>query len=177
MLMMSLWERARAGVRRAISGAVRGRSVRAAVAVILFAPYLSACFHQVPVSRVGVASGSHVSLQITDQGRIALTESVGPGIQSIDGRVLESTDSSVVLAVASIRFFDLQVPMPRDGERMEIAHGFFSEVRERRLSRSRSFIAAGLAAAGTFLLLMISIEGFGGNDPSDRPPPGDGDVT
>jgi len=157
--------------------AVPGRAARGAVALVLLVPQLTGCFQFVPVSRSDIPGGAEVSLGITDQGRVALAEPVGPGIRRLDGRVVENGDTSLVLAVTSVRFIDLDVTMYRDGERVEIAHQHISEIRERRLSQSRSWIAAGLAAAGVAALLLISIVGFGGEDLPDRPGNGEGEQT
>jgi hypothetical protein len=157
--------------------AVPGRAVRGSIAMVLLVPHLTGCFQFVPVSRSDVPSGAEVSLGITDPGRVALAEPIGPGISRVDGRIVENRDTSIVLAVTSVRFIDLDVTMYRDGERVEIAHRHISEIRERRLSQSRSWIAAGVAAAGVAALLLISIVGFGGEDIPDRPGNGDGDQT
>ncbi len=163
--------------REASPCAVPGRAVRGAVAILLLVPHLTGCFQFVPVSRSDVPGGAEVSLGITDQGRVALAEPVGPGIRRLDGRVVENSDTSLVLAVTAVKFIDLDVTMYRDGERVEIAHQHISEIRERRLSQSRSWIAAGLAAAGVAALLLISIVGFGGEEVSDRPGNGEGEQS
>jgi hypothetical protein len=112
---------------------------------------------------------------ISDRGRVALSEPVGPGVRRIDGQVLEHTDTSMVLAVTSVQFLDLNVPMRWDGERVEVSRDFITDLRERRLSRSRSVIAAALVTAVVLVISLIAIRGFGGDEPVERPPPGNGD--
>lgn len=149
-------------------------SVRASIAMVLLLPHLAGCYHHVPASQMAMPSGTNVSVGITDRGRVALSELVGPETRRIDGRVLESTDSSLVLSVNSVQYLQTNIPTRWGGERLELTRDLVTDVRERRLSRSRTWIMAGLIAGATLAVSLIAIRGFGGEDPSDRPGGGEG---
>jgi len=149
------------------------RSVRSGVAVALLVPHLAGCFHYVPAGAAPLPGGTEVSVGITDRGRVALTEDVGPGVRRIGGRLLESTDTSIALAVTSVQYLDLDITARWAGERVELSRDHVGEIRERRLSRSRTWAAVGLAAAGLVASTLIAISGFG-TDTGSNVPPGDG---
>lgn len=94
---------------------------------------------------------------------------MGPGVRRISGRVLESTDTALVLSVTSVQYLETNVPARWTGERVVIARDYISETGERRLSRSRSLIMAGLVLAAAIAASLIAIEGFGDDNPGDRP--------
>src|SRR5690606_4984524 len=112
-----------------------GRTVRAIVGLILLVPYLTGCYHYVPVREPVPPVGADVTLRLTDQGRIALAESVGPGVLDMRGHVLANSDSSVVMAVRTVSYMDLAIPARLNGLRVEVPRAFAFDIRERRLSK------------------------------------------
>jgi hypothetical protein len=153
--------------------AVCTRRVRAAVAMVLLVPQLTGCFQYAPVQGVQVPTGAQVSVGLTDRGRVAMTEAVGPGVRSIEGQLLGQTDTSLVLSVSSVRYFDLGLATWA-GERVEVGTDYIHDLRERRFSRTRTWIAGAAVAGGLILASFIAIRGFGGDGGSDRP--GNGNV-
>ena len=157
----------------AASAAPRRRMVRP-ITVLLLAVHLSGCFHYVPVGATPVRQGTLVSLAINDRGRVALQERLGPGIRRIRGTLNEVTDSTIVLSLDAIEFADLNVPARMSGESVGIPRELVAEFRERRLSKSRTWLAGALVVGGVVLAAFIGINGFGGDGPSDRPDGGGG---
>jgi len=104
---------------------------------------------------------------------VDLAEEVGPGVQSIEGSVVEVSDSAMVLAVEAVQHLDLAIPVRWSGERVTLRRELVAEVRERRLSQRRSWILAGLMIAGAVAASNIALTGFGAEPSSDRPPPDD----
>ena len=148
------------------------RSTRATVALVLLIPQLAGCYTYVPVSTSPI--GSTVSVEVTDRGRVALAESVGPGVRRLSGQVMQSSDSTVNLAVSSVQFLDVGAPVKWAGEPVAVSRDHVVVLREKRLSRTRSFLAAGLFTAAGVAMSMIAVRGFGGDDPSGKPGGGDG---
>lgn len=157
------------------SRAFPARSVRASVAILLLSLHISGCFHYVPVTQAALPSGKEILVGITDRGRVELSPVFGPGIRRVRGDVLESTDTSLVLAVTSVQYLDTDMPAPWDGSRIEIARDFIADIREQRLSRPRTLIMVGLVAVTAVAASMIALSGFGGDPGSDRPGNGGGD--
>jgi hypothetical protein len=84
--------------------------------------------------------------------------------------VLESTDTSLVLAVTSVESLGTSIPTRWTGERVTVSRDIVTDVRERRLSRSRTMIMAGILVAGAIAASLIAIAGFGSDPTPDRPP-------
>jgi hypothetical protein len=77
-----------------------------------------------------------------------------------------------VLAVATVQYAGLPTPVRWAGERVAIGRESISEVRERRLHRTRTAITAGLLVAGAILATFVVIGGFGSDDDRiDQPIP------
>lgn len=150
--------------------AVPARSVRASIAILLLIPYLTGCFHYVPVNRSVVSNGTGVSVTITDRGRVALSERVGSGARRIDGQLVESTDTSVVLSVNSVDYIDASVSPLWTGQEVEIGRDFIGELRERRLSRPRTALMAGLVVVLAVVASTLAIRGFGTDNGTGSPP-------
>jgi hypothetical protein len=148
--------------------AARARPIRAALAMVLLIPQLTGCFQYVPVQSAQVPAGAQISVGITDRGRVAMSEAVGPGVRSLEGHLLGRTDTSLVLSVSSVRYFDLGLATWA-GERVEVGTDYIHDLRERRFSRTRTWIAAAAVAGGLILASFIAIRGFGGDGGPDRP--------
>jgi hypothetical protein len=176
--MLSKWFSDRGGRTAARHRSPRGiprRPVLAAVALVLLVPQLTGCFQYVQVAGPAVPVGAEVTLGVTDRGRIALTEPVGPGVRRLSGRVLESTDTTLVLGVKTVEFLDLGVPVQWAGQPVRIAREHVTEVRERQLSRSRTYLAIGLSVAAVAALSLIGINTVFGDEPGPPRPPGERD--
>jgi hypothetical protein len=145
------------------------RRARALIAITLLLPQLTACYQYVPVVTTQLPSGTRVSLGLTDPGRVALADAVGPGVERIEGQLLSTTDTAVVVSVLAVQHVDLGVPVKWRGERVAISRSFVSDVREWRISKGRSWLLAALVLAGAVAASTIAIAGFGSDPPSDRP--------
>jgi hypothetical protein len=114
-----------------------------------------------PVATPQLPAGARVSMDLTDRGRMELTDRVGPGVRRLGGTIVATTDTSLLLSVSTVDFIDVPVPVHWNGERVLVARGLLSEVRERRLSRSRSWLAAGLLVLATVGVSTLALTGFG----------------
>jgi hypothetical protein len=148
---------------RSRAGGRFSRALRASVALLLLLPQLTGCFHYVPASPAALPSGTEVSVGITDRGRVALTETVGPGVRRIGGNLVETTDTTLALAVSTVEYFDLAFPARWAGERVEIPRDLISDVQERRLSRSRTALMTAVIVVAAIGVTFLGITGFGGD--------------
>lgn len=139
-----------------------------AVALVLLATQLAGCYTYVPATSTQMAPGARVSVAVTDRGRSELGERVGPGVRRLSGTVVISTDTSLVLSVSTVDFIDVPVPVRWNGDRIVVGRSLLSEVRERRLSRSRSWVMAGVLALVGVGLSTLALTGFGSDSDSDR---------
>jgi hypothetical protein len=151
---------------------VRRRPLRAAAALVLLLPYLTGCYTYAQPIVTPVPVGSEVEVSVSEAGRTQLAELIGPGVRRVHGRVVETSDTSMVLSVSAVEHQGLGVPVSWAGQQVAISRDMTADVRVRTLSRSRSYIAAGLAVLGAALLSLIVIGGFGTDDGAgERPLP------
>jgi hypothetical protein len=141
--------------------------------VLLLVPQLAGCFQYVGVPATGRPGGAEVAVDITDRGREVMTPLVGADVRRIHGRVVQSTDSALVLSVTSVDHLR-GLPDRWGGESITVRRDFISTVGERRLSRGRTAMVMGIVAVAVAVATRIAIEGFGtGGDDDDRPPGGE----
>ena len=144
-------------------GAVRLAGVAGALALC------AGCYTYVPTS-TAPAAGSEVSVIMTDRGRVALNERVGPGIDQLRGLLTSSTDSSVTLSMketVSLR----GVSAYWSNEPITLMREHFGSLRLKHLSRGRTAaVAAGFGAALAAVVLSSSLLGSSSDAPPVTPP-------
>jgi hypothetical protein len=138
----------------------------------------TACYMYAP-SSTAPAAGSEVAVVLTDKGRIALNDRVGPEMDELRGRLMSSSDTNVVISITesvtlrgvSAKWTDEVLPLSRE---------YFGSLRVKEFSKGRSTVTAGAAtAAAVFLILNRGIvTGSDGTigEPS-TPPTGTGPST
>lgn len=147
-----------------------GKGAGALLALLLL-PAATGCYTYAAVGTSPLAPSSEVTFAVTDRGRLALSETVGPGALRVAGRVVETTDTALVLGVTWVKHIDLGVPVQWRGERVVVSREHIADLREKRFSRGRSITLGAVVAAGLAATSLIAIEGFG-TDPGDTKPGG-----
>lgn len=136
--------------------------------------HIGGCYSYVPVGNTQLVPGTHVSVALNDQGRVGMASDVGPGVLRITGQLRENHDTLIVMSMNSVNYMDLNVTAHMAGERVAIPRTYVYDFRERRISRSRTWFAVGLAAVGLVASSLIVISGFAGDDVPIKPGPGPG---
>jgi hypothetical protein len=150
--------------------------VRSGLVMALVSSGLTGCYQYVPITEPATAAGTEVSLGITDRGRVALTGQVGPGARRLRGRLTQATDSLFIVSLTSVEYLGTTVAATWTGELVSVSRDYVSDIAQRRLSRSRSWLTAGAFALLAAGVSTIAIVGLGGGDPGgNRPPDGGGD--
>lgn len=130
----------------------------------------SGCYINTPVV-AAPAPGDRLDLELNDRGRVGLGHSVGPAAITVEGMLQSQTDSAYNIRVASVVYVNGQ-SNKWNGEPLTIQRDFVKDVSERKFSRSRSFLAAGILTAGVLAFAVTrNILGAGN---SDRDPGGGG---
>lgn len=80
-----------------------------------------------------------------------MAPTIGPRVSALDGRVLEASDTAIVLAVQSVTAQSGRT-MGWSQERLAVPRAVVSSVRARTLDRKRSWIVAGLTVVGVVAL-------------------------
>ena len=172
----------RAGMLRAFPAAaaqagrsrVSSRRQRAAVMLMVMTPYLTGCYTVQPVASTNAPSGAHLVAEVTDRGRVELSEMLGAGVVRVHGRLASASDSAYVLQVSRVDYLSGQKSF-WTGERVSLNRNYVSTLGERRLSRSRSWLAAGVvtvAVAALAATISLVADGLGGGGKRPTPDPG-----
>ena len=136
---------------------------------------LTGCHTYVPVMQAP-APGTDVALVLTDRGRAALGERIGPEVDQLRGTLESASDSSVTLAVTqSLSLRGLSQGWT--GERITVSRDQLAGLRVRQLDKGRTALAVLTAGVGVGLLTTFGFAGAGGSGESGGtlppgPPPG-----
>lgn len=145
------------------------RGIRHAV---LATAVLSGCYVYKPVE--GAARpGMHVALDLNDRGRVALSDSVGPSADRIEGEVSSANgDSSYIVRVASIRYTNGS-KQRWTLEPLTVRTDLVHRVREKRFSRARTALITGASTAALVIFAVtVDLFGFGNEGAGGGPGPG-----
>lgn len=122
---------------------------------------LGGCYVYAPIAQAP-APGMRVVLDLNDRGRVALSDSIGPSADRIEGEVASTADSTYVLRVTSIRYTNGRASKWTN-EPLSIRTDLVRHLREKRFSRRRTvFVAASSVAALLAFALTTDLIGFGG---------------
>lgn len=150
------------------------RRITALVAAMLLLPGATGCYESHAARTTVLPAGTQVSLSITDRGRVALGPQMGEGVVRLNGRVAQASDSLYVVRVSSVDY--LAAPTGHwAGEEIKVPRDYVASVAERRLSRKRSWVMAGIVV-GAIAVVAAGIKIIGGGGVSDgtipdNPPP------
>ena len=147
---------------------------RAAVAAVLLLPSATGCYTNVPVWEGNPTAKSEVTVGLSDRGRTVLATQLGPGVRTIRGHLERTTDSAFVLRVTAVEYISNATAGTWTGEEVAVSRELVSGVTERRFSRSRSWLVAGVVVSALALAATIGIYGFGNDPGSTKPPDGCG---
>jgi hypothetical protein len=134
--------------------------------VVVAAAVSQGCYTYVPLDTESPPLGQTIALQITDRGRVELSDRFGPGLARIEGLVTSADSQDVVMNVFQVAHVD-GLRSHWSGETVRVQRGYVGRLEERRLSRARTYLLAG-AAAGAVAGLVASQGLFGwfsGDDP------------
>jgi hypothetical protein len=124
---------------------------------------LGGCYSNVALYQSAPRPGSRIVVRLTDTGVDSMARWLGPGIVSVDGRVLGSSDDTLALSVIGIT--DRRgVDSFWKGERVAIPRSQVALVQERKLSRSRSALLAGSVVVGSLVVSTFFHGGIFGAD-------------
>lgn len=154
-----------------------GRVTRCVVVGAMLLSVAGCYTYAPPVS--APAAGAEVAVVLTDRGRAALGERIGPEIDQLRGRLVSSNDTSVTVAMReSVTLRGVSAAW--GDEQLTVNREQFATVRVKALSKGRTGVLAG--TMGAVLGFFVINGGFdiGGrnvdSDPS-TPPGGPGPVS
>ena len=147
------------------------RLVRAGLAV----PGLAvACYTYTPLATTPEPA-SHVSVVLSDFGRLHASSQIGPQADRVEGAVVATSDSGYLLAVSGVKLIQGDW-VKWTGETVSVRRDYVASVYRRDLSKSKTaFVVAGAAAALAAAIVTFDIFGIGQDKIETIPDGGGGD--
>jgi len=144
---------------------------------LMMLPLLAGCYTMQPLvgSRPEPAPGTRLITELTDAGRVAMTDQMGSEVARFESRLVRQTDSAYVLSVSLvINVWGAQTRW--NGEQVTLRTDHVRTIGERRFSAGRTALAAAGATAGIlgFVLTRSLVGGGSSTDPINPPPPPNG---
>jgi hypothetical protein len=138
---------------------------------------LQGCYIYAPVQSPVPPTGQSVVLNISDRGRVALGERLGPGVTRIQGRVTSVEDESVSMSVAAVGYISGERSL-WSGESVSLSRDFVNTVEVRQLSKSRTWMLVGATTVvvGTFIATH-GLTAFFNDLPNDDGGPDGGPIS
>jgi hypothetical protein len=142
--------------------------LRRLTALAVFVLYFcTSCYAYTPV-QTPPAPGAQIALEVTDEGRVALNDKIGPGVVRLEGTLAGVEGGELLVdaqAVRQVRGYISDL----GGVRVRLPRQYITRIDERRFSQKKTFLVAGgiVAAVAAFFVT----KGFGGRG---TPPEGSG---
>ncbi len=152
----------------------RARRLCAALAGAFLLPAATGCYTYRQAPDGTLPLGSTVALGITDRGRVAVGEQVGPGVLRIRGELVDKTDSTYVLRVKSVEHLNGRTTK-WSGEQLVVSRDHVGTAAEQRYSRGRTWLAiSGVAVGVALTATAITLNTSGREGGGGKLPPGGG---
>lgn len=142
---------------------------RRPVAIVVGVLHLcTACYSYVPV-RSTPTPGTQVALEVTDEGRVALNDKIGPGVVRLEG-TLAGVEGDEILVDANAAKQIQGYISELGGVRVRLPQRYVTRMDERQLSRKKTLLVVGgiVAVVATFFATKLS----GKSTPSGEEPGG-----
>ena len=132
--------------------AARLRAARAAVLGLSLASSVG-CYTTQPLMAAPDV-GTPTVIVLNDRGRVALGEALGQNVDRLEGGVVSRGDSSFVVAVRNVRYFNGETNEWK-GEQVTVPVAGVRTLEARRFSRKRTWTLVGALTAG-FIAFIIT---------------------
>jgi hypothetical protein len=120
---------------------------------------LCGCYASVPIEVARAQPGTKLRIGLTDAGADSLARYLGPGVQTVDGKLLQNSDSGLSLGVTQISMRS-GIEQYWKGETVVLPKYSLATVEQRKLSRPRTLLLSGAIIAA---LTTVKLAGVGGN--------------
>jgi hypothetical protein len=144
--------------------------IRRLIASLVVATQLltTACYAYAPVQTTPQA-GAQVALEVTDEGRVALSDKIGPGVVRLEGTLAAVEGDELLVDASSVRQVRGYIS-DLGGVRVRLPKRYVTRMDERRLSRTRSLLVVGgvVAIVAAFFTAKINAR----STPGDEEPGG-----
>lgn len=139
---------------------------------LAFAPLflLAACYMQSPLATPVPLPDQRIVAQVTDTGAVAMGNALGPGAREVEGIVAGADAASWDVRLLRVDYRGGS-SVRWNGEVVRFPRAALSQATERRFSRGRSWLIAGLITSSALLAArFLGVIGGGGGDGGTEPP-------
>jgi len=130
---------------------------------------VAACFTQTPLATPIPAPETRIVAMVTDTGVLAMGNAIGSGATEVEGIVAGADATSWDLRLLRVDYRTGQ-SVTWNRELVHFPRSTLSQATERRFSRGRSWIVAGLLTSTAFLAARF-LGVFGGGENTEKQPP------
>ena len=149
---------------------MRNSALRRVAASVTLVSFFTACYAQRPIGVSVPAPATQIIAQVTDTGSVAMANTIGPAATEIEGVVAEADAATWKLQLLRVdhlggnssRWKRETVTFPRYA---------LTNVRETRLDKKRSWIAAGIVTGLVVALTVLFGAVISGSTGDGEPPP------
>lgn len=132
---------------------------------------LCACYQSVPVELSRVQPGTKLRVSLTDAGADSLARYLGPGVETIDGKLINTTDSGVSMSVTQVSMRSGQDQFWK-GETVVIPRSALGTVQARKINKPKSVLLAGVFVVALASLRLGGVIGGNGGSTGGGGPGG-----
>jgi len=148
---------------------VLSRHQLARIVPMALAALCGGCYEYGPMPQARGNGRQTVELLLNERGRADFVDRIGPDALSLEGVLVERRDSTVAIDITSVRYINQSVTR-WTGERLVVVNGQLRDIRNKRLSVSKTGFAIG-SAIGGLVAFIVTRSLLGGGD---SPPAGGG---
>ena len=117
---------------------------------------MNGCYAFIPTTSAALPELTPVTVHLTQTGTLALKESLGDGVNEVEGSVVRSSSDSLVIAVDKMYTMSRQ-SFASTGTNTAIPRPYISDVKVRTFSRKRTvFTVLGILAAAIAAAAAVS---------------------
>jgi hypothetical protein len=125
----------------------------------------------VPIELSRVQPGTKLRVSLTDAGADSLARYLGPGVETIDGKLISTNESGLSMSVSEVSMRSGQEQFWK-GETVVIPRYSLSNVQARQLNKPKSLLLGGVLIVALASLKLAGVgNGNGGSGPGGPPPP------
>ena len=128
------------------------------------------CYESVPVQLSQVQPGTKLRITLTDAGTDSLARYLGPGVETVNGKLINTSDSRLSLGVTSVAMRSGQDQFWK-GETVAIPRSALATVQERKINKPKSLLLGGLLIAALASLKLSGVVGGNGSGSGVGGPP------
>jgi hypothetical protein len=116
----------------------------------------SGCYANVPIQLSSAQPNTKLVVALTDAGSDSLSRYLGPGVETVSGKLQQTTDSGISLAVSDVTMRSGAEQFWK-GETVTLPKYSIGTVQERKLSKPRTLLLSAAIIAAAFTVKLAGV--------------------